>query len=82
MATITDRRKIVDLLSIIVRIQYVPARQVKLFGRVRCIPAELHVWRLPIHQNPFDHNGLHPFKTSDPVQMKNLMRAYKNQEWV
>ena len=26
MATITDRRKIVDLLSIIVRIQYVPAR--------------------------------------------------------
>lgn len=82
MTTITESRIAAPLYAIIVRVQHVPAKQVECLGRVHHVPAELHTWRLPVGQDPFNHNGLLTYKTSDPVQMRNLMRAYKNQEWV
>lgn len=82
MTSLETRRKAVNLYSVIVRVKHIPAKQVECLGKVHHLPAELQTWRLPVGQNPFAHNGLHTYKTSNPQEMADLMRAYKNQEWV
>lgn len=82
LPTIADSRIAAPLYAIIVRVELIPAKTVLCLGKKHSVPAELHTWRLPVGQDPFNHNGLLPYKTSDPVQMRKLMRAYKNQEWV
>lgn len=84
LPTIADSRIAAPLYAIIVRVQMIPAREVSCLGgrAIQHLPAELLTWRLPVGQDPFNHNGLLTYKTSDPVQMRKLIRAYKNQEWV
>lgn len=82
LPTIQQSRNCSNLYSIIVRVQMVPAKDVTCLGRTTRVPAELLTWRLPVTQDPFNHNGLHTYKTNNPEEMNRLMRAYKNQEWI